>query len=568
MLIRTRQFLAPPIFEDDEEKTRTAALLSATWLVVTLAALVGIVLLFVTELGKLTPALITNIVLFGLLLALRFVLVRGYVRVTSVLLLCVLWLNTTALIYVTDGIQHPATSSYLVIVILASLLLGERAAVMFGSFSVLALLVLFYAQTNDLLDFTVTSESNVLFGWWVALTIILSLTVLLLRFAVRGIDQGFERARHNERALAESHREMQASRDALQARTRDLERQSVRLRAAAEVGRTAASIRDLDQLLSQVVHLISEYFDFYHAGIFLLDETGRHAVLRAASSPGGMQMLAEGHRLAVGEQGIVGHVTGVREPRIALDVGEEAVHFEYPHLPHTRSEIALPLVAGDRLLGALDIQSTEQAAFSPEDITVLQVLTNQVAVAIENAYLFVEGQAALEAERRAYGEISTQAWTQMMGEQADLGYLCDAQRILPAGDQWQPEMVQARQAGQTVQEGGSTVAIPIKIRDHATGAVRLRKPDDAGEWTTDEITLMEDLTRQLGLTLESARHYRETQRRALREQMTTEITARIRETLDMDTVLQTAIREMGDRLSIARVEVRMSSEDKGQEGHS
>jgi len=568
MLIRTRQFLAPPIFEDDEEKTRTAALLSATWLVVTLAALVGIVLLFVTELGKLTPALITNIVLFGLLLALRFVLVRGYVRVTSVLLLCVLWLNTTALIYVTDGIQHPATSSYLVIVILASLLLGERAAVMFGSFSVLALLVLFYAQTNDLLDFTVTSESNVLFGWWVALTIILSLTVLLLRFAVRGIDQGFERARHNEHALAESQREMQASRDALQARTRDLERQSVRLRAAAEVGRTAASIRDLDQLLSQVVHLISEYFDFYHAGIFLLDETGRHAVLRAASSPGGMQMLAEGHRLAVGEQGIVGHVTGVREPRIALDVGEEAVHFEYPHLPHTRSEIALPLVAGDRLLGALDIQSTEQAAFSPEDITVLQVLTNQVAVAIENAYLFVEGQAALEAERRAYGEISTQAWTQMMGEQADLGYLCDAQRILPAGDQWQPEMVQARQAGQTVQEGGSTVAIPIKIRDHATGAVRLRKPDDAGEWTTDEITLMEDLTRQLGLTLESARHYRETQRRALREQMTTEITARIRETLDMDTVLQTAIREMGDRLSIARVEVRMSSEDKGQEGHS
>ena len=568
MLIRTRQFLAPPIFEDDEEKTRTAALLSATWLVVTLAALVGIVLLFVTELGKLTPALITNIVLFGLLLALRFVLVRGYVRVTSVLLLCVLWLNTTALIYVTDGIQHPATSSYLVIVILASLLLGERAAVMFGSFSVLALLVLFYAQTNDLLDFTVTSESNVLFGWWVALTIILSLTVLLLRFAVRSIAEGFERARHNERALAESHREMQASRDALQARTRDLERQSVRLRAAAEVGRTAASIRDLDQLLSQVVHLISEYFDFYHAGIFLLDETGRHAVLRAASSPGGMQMLAEGHRLAVGEQGIVGHVTGVREPRIALDVGEEAVHFEYPHLPHTRSEIALPLVAGDRLLGALDIQSTEQAAFSPEDITVLQVLTNQVAVAIENAYLFVEGQAALEAERRAYGEISTQAWTQMMGEQADLGYLCDAQRILPAGDQWQPEMVQARQAGQTVQEGGSTVAIPIKIRDHATGAVRLRKPDDAGEWTTDEITLMEDLTRQLGLTLESARHYRETQRRALREQMTTEITARIRETLDMDTVLQTAIREMGDRLSIARVEVRMSSEDKGQEGHS
>jgi GAF domain-containing protein len=268
-------------------------------------------------------------------------------------------------------------------------------------------------------------------------------------------------------------------------------------------------------------------------------------------------MMARGYRLAVGEQGIIGYATGVREPRIALDVGEDAVRFDSSALPDTRSEIALPLIAGDRLLGALDIQSNKQAAFTEEDVAVLQILAHLVAVAIENAYLFAESQAALEAERQAYTQMSSEAWSQTIGGRADLGYLCDAQEVRPVSAAWQPEMIQASQAGQTVRDDGPTVAVPIKIRDQVTGVVRLRKPEGASGWTTDELTLVEDLTRQLGLTLESARHYRETQRRALREQMTTEITAHIRETLDIDTILQTAIRELGDALHIAKAQVRM-----------
>jgi signal transduction histidine kinase len=153
------------------------------------------------------------------------------------------------------------------------------------------------------------------------------------------------------------------------------------LELAAQVARDATAIRDVAELLDTAVHLISDRFDFYHAGIFLVE--GEYAVLCAASSPGGQQMLAHGHKLKVGEVGIVGHVALMGEPRIALDVGTEAVFFDNPHLPGTRSEIALPLKVRGEVIGVLDVQSLESAAFSDEDVGILLTLADQIAVAIE-----------------------------------------------------------------------------------------------------------------------------------------------------------------------------------------
>jgi len=157
------------------------------------------------------------------------------------------------------------------------------------------------------------------------------------------------------------------------------------IQTASEVARDAAFIRDVDALLEQVVHLISDRFAFYHAGIFLTE--GDDAVLRAASSEGGRRMLEHGHRLAVGKVGLVGYVTGTGKPRIALDVGADAVHFASPDLPHTRSELALPLRVGERVIGALDVQSTEPNAFDDNDLVVLQTMADQLAISLENARL-------------------------------------------------------------------------------------------------------------------------------------------------------------------------------------
>jgi len=180
------------------------------------------------------------------------------------------------------------------------------------------------------------------------------------------------------------------------------ERRATLLHAAARVAKGVASILDPDELLRRTVDVICTEFGFYYAGVFLLDQTGRWATLRAGYGEAGAAMIAAGHKLVVGGNSMIGAATGRREARIALDVGEEAVFFRNPHLPQTRSEMALPLSVGDEVIGALTVQSIEEAAFTQEDIETLQSMADQLAIAIQNSRLHRQNQEFFrQAERRA-----------------------------------------------------------------------------------------------------------------------------------------------------------------------
>jgi GAF domain-containing protein len=179
----------------------------------------------------------------------------------------------------------------------------------------------------------------------------------------------------------------------------ETQRRATQLATAAAVARDATAILDVDHLLDETMDLISKQFGFYHAGVFLLDERDEYAVLQAASSEGGRRMLERGHKLRVGEIGIVGYVASTGEPRVALDVGEDTAHFAHPDLPNTRSEMALPLKVQDRVIGVLDVQSTQEAAFSEDDVAVLQTMADQLATAIANARLFEQVQRRARRER-------------------------------------------------------------------------------------------------------------------------------------------------------------------------
>ncbi len=199
----------------------------------------------------------------------------------------------------------------------------------------------------------------------------------------------------------------------------ETQRRAIQLTTAAEVSRDAISTLDMEQLLTNAVNLIHNRFGFYHAGIFLLDDAGEYAVLHAATGKAGRKMLEQQHKLKVGEVGIVGYVTATGEPRIALDVGQDAVHFDNPLLPNTRSEMALPLKVRGRVIGALDVQSTKEAAFSAEDIATLQTMADQLAIAIENARLY-------EEERRRAEELATlNAITKTVSRSLDLDTILD-----------------------------------------------------------------------------------------------------------------------------------------------
>jgi GAF domain-containing protein len=196
-------------------------------------------------------------------------------------------------------------------------------------------------------------------------------------------------------------------------RTAVIEKRFAQIQAAAEVGKAVAAQHELDELLPLTTHLISSRFGFYHVGIFLLDSRKEFAILMAANSSGGKKMLDRKHKLRVGTEGIVGTVASSGEARIALDVGADAFYFDNPDLPQTRSEMALPLIAGSEVQGILDVQSLEPNAFAAEDIPTLQILADQLAIAVQNARLLRDTQEALFTARKATGETSRKGWQEV-----------------------------------------------------------------------------------------------------------------------------------------------------------
>jgi GAF domain-containing protein/HAMP domain-containing protein len=339
-------------------------------------------------------------------------------------------------------------------------------------------------------------------------------------------------------------------------RTRQLEQRSAYLEATAEVGRAAASMLDRQRLVQQVVELIRDRFDLYYVGLFLSDSDGEWAVLAAGTGEAGRMMLARGHRIQVG-QGMVGWSVAHGNWRVAEEAAADAVRLATPELPETRSEAALPLRSRGRTLGALTVQHTQPGAFDPDTMAVLQTMADQVAVALDNAALFAESEEALGVLRRAYGEVSRQSWRELAQARPDWGYRWrgsaqgDGRR---AGGELVP--VEAGVEG-TPGDDDRSLAIPLKVRDEVIGVLGFRKRTGEANWTQEEIGLLETMTGQLEVALESARLYQDTQRRAAEEQLLGEVTARMRETLDVDTVLQTAIQEIGAALGLSRVEVRM-----------
>ncbi|NJN96614.1 MAG: GAF domain-containing protein [Anaerolineales bacterium] len=170
------------------------------------------------------------------------------------------------------------------------------------------------------------------------------------------------------------------------------ERRATRLKTVARVGESVSRMLALSEIFDTTVDLIRERFGFYHVSIFLLDEAREWAVVHASTGEVGKIMVSTPHRLKVGSNSIVGYVTAMAQSRIALDVGEDKVHFQNPLLPDTRSEMALPLLSRGIVIGALDVQSTEVNAFSDEDVDTLQIMADQLANAIENARLLQNAQ--------------------------------------------------------------------------------------------------------------------------------------------------------------------------------
>jgi GAF domain-containing protein/HAMP domain-containing protein len=350
-------------------------------------------------------------------------------------------------------------------------------------------------------------------------------------------------------------------------RSRDLERHSAYLEAAAEIGRVAITfIWETDQLIQRVVELIRERFDLYYVGLYLVDESEagdeQWAVLKAGTGEAGEALLAQGQRVPIGRGSMVGWCIANKQARIVQDVSLDTIRASVPELPDTRSEAALPLRAHDAIIGALSIEDDIIGTFDQNIVNVLQAIADQIAITLDNTRLLAQVQRAEQAASQAYGSLTQEAWAQAARHRADWGYLCDQQGVSPSTGQWRPEMTQAVREAQIVPTSdGATasIALPVRLRNQVVGALNFCKAGADETWTDDEITLLETLTVQLERALENANLYEATQQRAARERLTGDVTSRMRQSLDMETVLRTAVHEISKSLGLAALDVRLGA---------
>ena len=338
----------------------------------------------------------------------------------------------------------------------------------------------------------------------------------------------------------------------VQERTSSLERRARQLQVVTELAQTAASYQNLEQLLSDSTRVIADDFGFYHVGIFTQDEDEKNVILRASNSAGGQKMVSEHYTLPADIHNIVGHAAKTLATRIVRDTETDVEHVENPDLPETRSEIAVPLKIGIRLIGVLDIQSKQVNAFSDDDISVVGALANQLAVAIENTRLLAATRNALVESEQTYQRYVRQAWSQFSQRLEQDEYRFESGQIV-AGKR------ESNHNNKSEQDA-TRLNIPLFVRGQEIGVLNVQPRLAERKWSTDEITLVEAAAERTALALENARLLVDSQRRASLERTIGEMTSRIGATTKVDTILRATVQELGQQLGDAEIILELENE--------
>lgn len=373
---------------------------------------------------------------------------------------------------------------------------------------------------------------------------------LFLAITAGNLLQGLQHTVKTEREISQTlARERTNLESRIEERTRQLTRQTRLMELAAEIARQISMETSREKLFDNTIQLIRERLDYYHAGIFLMDEQDEYAVLVSALGEAGEKMLAQNHRLKKGEVGIVGYVVSRGQARIALDVGKDAVHFKNPLLPHTRSEMALPIKTGERILGALDIQSTEAEAFSDLDVQSLQVIADQLAVALDRIRLFEELRLTVENLESSTRAATRKTWrTHLRSSTLNRGF-----RYNPA--QKKIETIQTDAPAPVTDSPRQTLRIPLLTRGETIGMLNVQF--DAAQAPKETVRLLETTAERIGQALETARLLEELENRAERERLVTDLSTQVRSSTDLDQILRTTALQLSHSLGLSEVLVQI-----------
>ena len=479
MLAKLKQFFAPPQFPEDDEKARIANLLNTLlWMFFLLFSTLTIILHFVDN----DPVATISFAVVSLVnLPPLFLLHRRQVAAASWLTIGIFYLGTAGAAAQLSGLNLGVGTSFMMLILLAGLLLGRSVANVLAVISLIVSGVLLQLEASGQLVPIGSPLSNALsFG---ANIVLLAIT---LNLTLRDLYNASNRMRQSNRQLLDIQMNLERT---VAARTRDLE-------LAADVGRSASQIRELNTLLQNAVNNIQERFGLYYVQIYLADENLKTLLLKAGTGIVGRQLARRSHSLPFSSGSVNGIAATEKRTVLVADTAVSPIFKPNPLLPFTRSEMSVPLLVGNKVVGVLNLQSDQVAGLSEDNLTAFETLAGQIAIAIENAHLFTESTQA-RAEVETYLQFMTKSgWDnfqdaiarpEVMGityENGTIRSVTDA-GVLPAAQQ-------------------NSLNIPITVANTVIGTIQL-EADDTHLWSEEEKELVTAVAKQVGQQAENIR---------------------------------------------------------------
>lgn len=550
MKSRFRKFFQSPVF-DDPELTRRAQNLQII-LYGLLAATFAWAWYPIFVQGGIQIAV--ALIVLALEIGMFFLVKKGKVALAGSLLSAILWVALVVFMAAFGGIRNSGFVTFTVVVVIATLTLGAKAGHSFAVLTIIAGVALIVAENQGWLP-PYAYEPNV--------TVLISQGLniigvsLLLSLSMRNLNKAMVSALENEKSQKEINKLLEGDQIELEARAETIEQRNVMLETVAEVAKLASQTRSEIALVEKATQLLANNIHLDYIKIYLLDQTEGIAILQASNVPQEREQLSV-HKSEAGYPFFSADM-------IQYQIGEFTYHVQRPHLlPETKSNFTLPLKSGTRLLGIINIQTISPAPTQFDDQT-MQTFANQIALSIENTRLFEQLQTRVR-EVSALAEQTTQeAWNKWRGGET-LGYNYDRLRVMPAKERFPvavSEKIKSKQivayiTTETPQR--SKLIAPIIIRDNVIGVIGYEENDPSYIWQESEKTLLETLASRVSLALENSRLVAEAELQASQERAISQAANRMRETLDINTVLKTAALEISRTLKAEKTEVRLRVE--------
>jgi GAF domain-containing protein len=421
--------------------------------------------------------------------------------------------------------------------------LSWRASLVVTGLSVLAGLALAYAEQSGLIRgafYPVTSFAR-------DIAFLFALNMALIYLLIHGMEGALKKSRVNLLQLEDANTDLSTAQNALQARSNELlkaneqlESRTKKLQAIAAVARTVASVHNFDLLLSSITSIVSRQLGYHHVALFLLDEQREYAILRSSNIDIYQKLVDRRYQLPARSRGSVSLVIQTNQPQL-VSAAEQSIFLNQAGIPLPGSEIVLPLRAQDQVIGVLVLQSLESNAFSKDDISILALLSDQIAITIQNSLLYEQSENALRQADLSSMQRTVQAWKRHGKEIETKGYRYDGIKSEP--------LREARATG----DGNGPLLVPVQLRGQTIGSFKLNALDASRSWTDDELFMVRATAERVALALESARLLQEAEKRAAREAFLADVSSKLSSSFQMDSILRDTVQELGETLKHSTV---------------